>query len=759
MSAEQLIGTSGVRLDAWEKVAGRCRYVADLQFPGAWFGGTIRSPLPRGRIRSIERDPAFDWSRVVLLTAADLPGPNAVAMIREDHPILADREVRFAAEPIALVAAPDPDLLAAALAAVRVEIEEQPPVLSIEEALAKRAIIWGDDNLLAEYLIEDGDLDRGFAKADLVIEETYRTGYQEHLYLEPNGVIALPRQGGGVEILGSLQCPYYIHTALVRALGLNEDDVIVKQVVTGGAFGGKEDFPSVLATHAALLALRTHQPVRMIYERTEDIRSTTKRHPSRTTHRTGVLRDGTIVAADIDFVLDGGAYTTLSPVVLSRGILHAGGVYRMPNVRMRGRAVATNTPPNGAFRGFGAPQSLFAIERQMDRIAGALGLDPLAVRRKNMLRDGDSLPFGQILPVDVAATLVTDRAVNLTGYERKYRANRAGGSSRGIGLAIGLHGGGFTGAGEERIQSIARVCFTVQGQLEIRVSNVEMGQGASTVLPMIAAQALGLPLDRVCHVQPDTSVVPDSGPTVASRTTMVVGRIIIDACQALSNELGNRIATERGAPRKDVRFDPDGVFCGNERLGDFAEVAGRHAPIVGDASYLPPPGAEWSEETYRGTAYKAYSWIANVVEVEVDPVTFEVRPTKVTAVVEIGKAIHPVLAIGQVEGGTLQAIGWGYLEEVKTDRGRYLNDRMTTYIIPTSLDAPAMEVEIAELPYERGPFGAKGLGELPMDVGAAALAAAVDQAASVFNREIPVTPERLSDLVRARSAGPRQEGS
>ncbi len=756
MSADQLIGTSGVRLDAWEKVAGQCRYVADLQVPGAWFGGTVRSPLARGKIRSIERDPAFDWSRVVFLTAADLPGPNAVAMIREDHPVLADKEVRFVAEPIALVAAPDPDLLAAALAAVRVEIEELPPVLSIDDALAKSAVVWGDDNLLAEYLIEDGNLEDGFTQADLVIEETYRTGYQEHLYLEPNGIVALPRPGGGVEILGSLQCPYYVHAALVKALGLSEDEVVVKQVVTGGAFGGKEDFPSVLATHAALLALKTDCPVRMIYERTEDIRSTTKRHPSRTIHRTGVLRDGTILAADIDFVLDGGAYTTLSPVVLSRGILHAGGVYRVPNVRMRGRAVATNTPPNGAFRGFGAPQSLFAIERHIDRIAGSLGLDPLAVRHKNMLRDGDSLPFGQQLPCDVAAGLVTDRAVHLTGYEEKHRSNAAGGSFRGIGLATGLHGGGFTGAGEERIQSKARVCFTAQGKLEIRVSNVEMGQGASTVLPMIAAQALGLPLDHVCHVQPDTSVVPDSGPTVASRTTMVVGRIVIDACQALSNELGERIAAERGVPPDEIRLDPDGLFCGDERLGDFAEMAGRFAPLVGDAGYTSPPGGEWDEETYRGTAYKAYSWIANVVEVEVDPVTFEIHPTKVTAVVEIGRAIHPVLAIGQVEGGTLQAVAWGYLEEVKTERGRYLNDRMTTYIIPTSLDAPDLEVEIAELPYERGPYGAKGLGELPMDVGAAALAAAVDQAAAVFNAEIPVTPERLSELVRARAV---EEGS
>ncbi len=315
----------------------------------------------RGRIRSLRLDPAFDWSRVVVVTAKDLPGPNTVAMIRDDHPILADEEVRFVAEPIALVAAPDRELLAQALAAIRVEIEELPPVLGIEQALSGGTVIWGSDNILSEYRITDGDLAAGFAASDLVVEGTYSTGHQEHLYIEPNGMVAIPREGG-MEIVGSLQCPFYIHNALARGLGLDPARIVVKQMTTGGAFGGKEDFPSVLALHAALLAQRSGRPVRMIYDRTEDIRSTTKRHPSIVRHRTGVSRDGSLLAAEIDVVFDGGAYTTLSPVVLSRGILHAAGAYRVPNVSIRGRAVATNTPPNGAFRGFGAPQTIFAIE-------------------------------------------------------------------------------------------------------------------------------------------------------------------------------------------------------------------------------------------------------------------------------------------------------------------------------------------------------------------------------------------------------------
>lgn len=724
--------SSPIRVDGWEKVSGRTRFVADLPAPGAWIGEAVRSPIPRGRIRRVDFDPAFDWSRVVRITAADLPGPNAVVMIRDDHPILAREEVRFVAEPVALLAAPDRETLLQAAAAVRLDLEELPPVLTIEEGLDASTVIWGEDNVQAEYRIACGDLEAGFARSDLVVEETYRTGHQEHLYLEPNGILAFPVAGDGVEIVGSLQCPYYVLKALATALGLPPERLGVRHAPTGGAFGGKEDFPSVLAVHAALLARRAGRPVRMILNRTDDIRATTKRHPARIRHRTGVLRDGTIVAAEIDVVLDGGAYTTLSPVVLSRGLLHAAGPYRVPNAAIRGRVVATNTPPNGAFRGFGAPQTLFAAERQIDRIAARLGLDPLWVRRRNLLRDGDAFPYGQVLaPGSCGASLVLEKAVTLSRYEARRaeiaRAHAGGGRTRrGLGLSLYHHGGGFTGAGEERIQGRVRVRLAEDNCLEILTSNVEMGQGASTTLCWIAACALGIPLERVRHAVPDTSSVPDSGPTVASRTTMIVGRIVADACANLRAKLGP---------------------------GPFLEAAerGRREGIdlVGEAQYQPVAGLSWDEGAYRGDAYKAYSWGADVIEVEVDVDTYEVRPQRATVVVEIGRAVHPVMAVGQVEGGTLQALGYGYLEEMKQQDGRFLNDRMATYIIPTSLDTPEFEVAIEGLPYERGPLGAKGLGELPCDGGAPALAAAIEHATGIPVQEIPATPERLHEARRA----------
>jgi CO/xanthine dehydrogenase Mo-binding subunit len=754
------IGSPVRRLDAADKVRGAALFVDDLRVAGPWYGGTVRSPSPRGRILALEWDPAFDRSPICCLTAADLPGPNAVAMIREDHPILAAEQVRFFAEPVALLAAPTPALLEAALAAVRVRVEEEPPVLSIEESLAGGTIIWGQDNVIADYRIVRGSVEEALKRAEVVVEGTYRTGYQEHLYIETNGVIASPLPSGGIEIVGSLQCPYYIHRALCKALALPPEQVVIKQAVTGGAFGGKEDYPSVLSAHAALLALRCGHPVRMILGRTEDIRSTTKRHPSRTHIRTGVTRSGELLAAEIDLVMVAGAYTTLSPVVLSRGLIHSSGPYRIPHAFLRGRAVATNTPPNGAFRGFGVPQSIFALERHLDRVAAVLGLEPLEIRRRNLMVNGDEFPYGQKLHDGVSAGEVLERVVELSGYEEKRRAAASappGRARRGIGLSLFHHGAGFTGSGEEKIAGKVKVRFTSEGKLEVLASTVEMGQGAATVLPMIAAGTLGLPLELAFMAQPDTSRVPDSGTTVASRTVMVVGKILVDACRELAEKVRTHLAARLGLD-EDLLVFQDGAFARDgQAVAAFLDAAraavAESGPLEGTAAYEPVPGVGWNDETYSGDAYKAYAWGADVIEVEVDTETMEVHPLRATMAVEIGRAIHPVLAVGQIEGGTLQAIGWGSMEEIKVEKGRFLNDRLATYIIPTALDAPSLVVDVAETPYVRGPFGAKGIGELPADGAAPALAAAISQATGLFPTDLPVTPERLLALQEEAERG------
>jgi len=756
------IGANVPRQDGWEKVTGRAQYIGDIRIPDAWIGGTLRSPVARGRLRSIRKDEAFDWSKVVCLTAKDLPGPNAVAMVRDDLPILASDEIRFATQPLAIVAAPDSGTLAEALRRLYADIEESPPVLTIEDSVSRKEIVFPPDNVIMEYTIDCGDPDKGFSMSDEIIEGTYRTGYQEHVYLETQGIVATPLPNGGIEVFGSMQCPYYVHNTLCKGLALPADKVIVRQTVTGGAFGGKEDYPSILALHASLLALKSGRPVRCIHDRKEDILCSTKRHPSLIRHKTGVMRDGTLVAADIDILLDGGAYTTMSIVVLQRAALHATGGYLFPNARIRARAVATNTPPNGAFRGFGVPQSIFAIERQMDAIARRLEKDPLDVRLLNAMKEEDRFPFGQILRQGFPVRDILERAASLSGYrEKRLQYQKARGVKRkGVGIALGVHGSGFTGSGEQKIAGIAKVRWNHDSTVDILVSSVEMGQGASTVLRMIASEALGIPVARIRHPLPDTSEVPNSGPTVASRTTMYVGRMVVDACRDLLEKLTAYVVSgaDETTSKLSVR---DGCISddSNNVIGSIEEIAKRFLDekkeLAGVSSFHSKYAAQWDDASFRGEAYKAYGWIATVSEVEVDQDACEIVPLETTCVVDAGTPIHPVLAEGQVEGGTLQALGWAYLEDLPCEKGKYATGHLNAYLIPTSLDAPKFKVVFISNPSPDGPFGAKGLGELPMDAGAPSIASAVECATGTHPTAIPITGEVLYTLLN-EEAGKRR---
>jgi CO/xanthine dehydrogenase Mo-binding subunit len=526
--------------------------------------------------------------------------------------------------------------------------------------------------------------------------------------------------------------------------------------MTGGGFGGKEEYPSTIAAHAAVIARKAGRPVKIIYDRAEDIAATTKRHPGIIRHRTGVMRDGRLVASEIDIVLDGGAYVTLTPVVLSRGAIHALGPYRCPNVRINARAVATNTPPNGAFRGFGAPQVAFAYEMQMEKIAAKLKLDPLELRRINMLREGDRTATGQQLKWSVGSEEVLSETIARSRFEMKRReieesnaAQPDGNKRRGIGLSFFFHGAGFTGSGEAKMKAQAGVEITTEGRIRVLTGSTEIGQGMNTIFCQIVADELGVGFDDIEIESPDTSRVPDSGPTVASRTCMVVGRVVQLAASEIKERL-LRFAAERfGAA--EVMIEQSEFTTEGRRLASFEEIARQYLVERGAlrafARYASPPGIVWDDETYSGDAYPAYSWGADVVEVEVDMDTYEVSVSKITTAQDIGRAIHPVLAAGQIEGGTLQAVGYGLLEELVWSKGRIVNNRLTNYIIPTALDAPDMETIIVEKPYPFGPFGAKGVGELPMDGAAPAIAAAVFHATGAFLSEIPITPERLQAVM------------
>jgi CO/xanthine dehydrogenase Mo-binding subunit len=736
------VGRSVPRREGRDKLTGSTVYVDDVHVDGMLHGATVRSPVARGRLSDIVFEPGVPWDEIVVVTAKDVPGENAVVLLQRDQPILADAVVNHCDEPVVLLAHPDRGVVEEARRHVRLDIEPLPAVYDIDAALAGTTVIWGEDNVFTEYRSNKGDVDTVWDRAHLIVQGEYETGAQEQMYIEPQGMIAEISEGG-IVVRGSLQCPYYVQTALAPVFGLPPEKIRVIQTATGGGFGGKEEYPSIIAGHAALLAWKAGRPVKVVYDRIEDVAATTKRHPSRTRHRTAVDRDGHLLAMEIDFVIDGGAYVTLSPVVLSRGTIHAAGPYRCDNVRVRSRAVATNAPPHGAFRGFGAPQSIFALERHLDRIAERLQLDPLELRRRNLLRTGETTAVQQVIhePIDLDA--LVDRALAESDYVAKrerftrHNAETTGPTRKGIGLSVFFHGAGFTGSGEVRLASVADVEATHDGRVRVLAASTEIGQGTTTVFSQIVAEAASIDIEKVEIVQPDTQAVPDSGPTVASRTCMVVGDLVMRATRDLVSKL-------RGADLLGEHWDDEAfaLACGH--------YIDRHGALRGHAKYEPPPGLHWDDQGFRGDAYARYAWAVYVAEVTVDMRTCEVQVDDFVAVQEIGRTVNPVLASGQIQGGVAQAIGWALYEQVVWRDGAVANPQMTNYIIPTAPDTPPIRV-VFFAPFEGDEAKAKGIGELPMDGPAPAVLAAVEQATGARVDAIPMLPEHLLDALTTRS--------
>ncbi|MBI5863724.1 MAG: molybdopterin-dependent oxidoreductase [Planctomycetes bacterium] len=696
------------------------------------------------------------WGEFVIADHQDLPGANQVRLIELDQHVLVASEFRHKHEAILLLAHPSRKKLQEALSAIRIEADPLPAIFDIGQSAPPECIQYKTDNVFkridirkgaAERDLLGGEFERLFRDAAHVVEGVYRTGPQEHVYLETQGMIAF-REGDRMTVTGSVQCPYYVLAALTHAFGRAEDSFRVVQTPVGGGFGGKEDFPSLLAVHAALLAEKSGRPVKIVYDRLEDMAVTTKRHPAVIRHRTAVDREGRLLAMQIAVLMDGGAYVTLSPVVLSRGCIHAAGPYSCEHVHIHGEVRLTNSPPYGAFRGFGAPQTQFAMECHMDAIARRVGIDRVEIRRRNLLRPGQTTATGQRFdePVDLPGLL--DRALREADRDAKKTAHAAFNAShpylrRGLGVATFFHGSGFTGSGEVHLASRVWVDALPDGTVEVLTAQTDMGQGTATILAQIAAARLRVPVENVRVAQPDTARVPNSGPTVASRTAMVVGRLVERACDDLAGQLG-----------------PSNVDGGNrERIADsirawHASNPGRR--LRGTAEYEKPAEIEWDDDRYRGDAYAAYSWGAYVAEVEVDVRTYQAKVTDFVAAQEVGRVLNPTLARGQVQGGVAQAIGWALYEDVVLAEGAMRNAQLTNYTIPASTDLPPIRVIFEEHRSRYGPGGAKGIGEMPMDGPAPAVASAIADALGAAIAEIPITPERLMETLD-RSSGTQKE--
>ena len=686
------------KVDNGEKIGGSGLYLNDIDFKDFYYALTLRSAVCRGRIKNIrfpeEREDVF------IVDHRDIPGNNYVQILEKDWPVFTDGPVSYLGEPILLVTGPDKAVLEDYLGRIEVEYEEEEPVLTLEDSVAKTEPV-------VTYKIDRWDGEKLGGPDISFYGETFYTGRQEQVYIEPQGVAA-EYTGGGVKLTGSYQCPYYVKNAVMNTLGWGPEKVRVVQAVTGGAFGGKEEFPSLISCQVAVACVKLKKTIKLVYDRSEDMAVTTKRHPALIEYQAALDKNNSIVGIKMDVKLDGGATSGLSSVVLQRSMIASCGVYTFENVLVTGGVYLTNTVPNGAFRGFGAPQTFFALETFMNHLAGHLGVDPLDFRLKYLARQGDPTSTGGLYRDPILMEEMLRNVLERSGYREKAKLYADPSDSRGIGISFFLHGCGFTGSGEaDHIKAKVFLKRDEQGRVYILVSNVDMGQGFKTTMIKVVAHTLGLPLDQVVFDNPDTEYVPDSGPTVASRSTMIVGRLLVEACGKLESRTG---------------------------------------ACTVEANYSQPDYIKWNLDRMEGDAYPAYSWGINVIEVDTDRDTLETRVTGAWTVHDVGKAIDDRILKGQVDGGLLQGVGYGLWEKMEVKDGKVQQSTVTDYIIGTASDFVPVDNVLFDNPYALGPFGAKGAGELTLIGGAPAAAIAVEQAADVKINRIPVVPEYLMEL-------------
>ena len=762
MNGFERVGQSLPRPDALDKAMGKTPYVDDIQLPNTAVAAILGSPASHAIIRNIRTGPALSHPGVLaVLTAGDIPGKNAIPMIREDWTFLAEKKAIYPGEPIAIVVAESSNAALAAREKIELELEELPAILDPEQSLEPGAPqINPLGNLLSEHKILSGNLDQGFEESDVIIEGVYETGYQEHAYLEPQGFLAVPDTEGRITVLGSMQCPFYVSNAVKAILGIPEHKIQVIQTPTGGAFGGKEDFPSLFGGLAALAAVKTGRPAKLVLDRRDDIIMSSKRHPARCYYKTGATKDGVLKACEVTLYLDPGAYATLTPAVLWRSTVHCCGPYRIPNVKVTALAGATNKVPCGAFRGFGTPKVIFAMERQMDKLAESLNMDPLLIRGKNALKKGDQTITGQDLPFSVGLSQTIEKAREMSRWEEKRNAGfpQKGSLKRGIGCATFFYGVGLGAGGRKHDRADAYLQIKPDGTVLFAVGTVDMGQGMQTVLSQIVAEGLGgISLDAVQMLPVDTTRVSDSGPTVASRGTYTSGNAILDACGKLMDIMKNVAADMLQCTPSDVLLKNGRFFeKAKEKKIPFGEVAeechSRHIPLDTHGFFDSPP-TSWDPATGQGKAYVTYSYATQIAEVDVDIETGEVKVLDIWAAHDVGKAINPQMTAAQIEGGVLQGLGYALMEFIETDdRGLIQNPSFSTYIIPTSKDVPPIHPAIVESAYPEGPYGAKGFGETPLMGVAACIANAVSDATGSDITTLPLLPERIKYLPRNTSS-------
>jgi CO/xanthine dehydrogenase Mo-binding subunit len=748
-----IVGSELVRHDAVEKVAGRTRYAADYGLPGMLYAALKRSEYAHARLGRVDASAAQAVPGVAcVLTAKDVP-QNAVwvdvpgqtfqvGALKARANVLAEDVVRYHGEPIALVAAESEDAALAALELIEVEYDELPAVTDPEAALAPNApLLHEAGNLLASWQIHEGDVDAAFAAADTVVEATYRTPFIDHAYLEPEAGVAWPDADGVITVRAATQVIEHFRD-LAKILRLPENRVRVIAPYVGGGFGGKEDM--TVEPFLALVVLRTRRPVKMVWSRSESLLARQKRHPMVLRYRTCCDGDGRLLAHDIGIVADGGAYAFLSALVLLYATTCAQGPYRCPNVRVDARVVYTNHTPCSAMRGFGAMQVALAYEGQMDRLAERLGVDPLELRRRNFLEQGDTLAVGQTLDTHVALPELADRVE--AGLGSRPEPSRPG---RRVGRGIACNLQPYGRCVWLNDWSSAWVGFELDGTLVVRIGVPDIGGGQASSLVQLVGDVLGIDPDRVVIHVGDSALTPLTGTTTATRQLYMSGNAVVQAAGELREQLRPLAAELLEAEADEVEFTGGGVRAG-ERRAEFSELvaaAARRQVAWHRLSIFRAPGGDaWRSETsWRGRVFPDFTYGCHAVDVEVDPETGQVTVLRCVAAHDVGRAINPQSVEGQIEGGVVMGLGYALAERVVYEDGVNLTGTFAQYLIPTAVEAPQIEPIVVESGEGLGPYGARGIGEPPIGPPAPAVAAALADALGARLTTLPFTPERVAE--------------
>ena len=743
-----VVGRSVVRTDALDKVLGRARFTEDYIPRGTAVVKVVRSSQPHALIRRVDASAALRVPGVArVLTASDVPGENQIGYALPDQPFLNDVKVRFIGDPLALVVAEDRDAASEGAEAVEVEYEPLPAVFDTANALREGApAVHEGGNVAVTTRIRKGGTAGGFSEAVVEVEDTYETPYQEHMYLEPEAAYAVPEGSGKVSVIGCMQSPFLVREKVAHVLGWGLNQVRVIQALTGGAFGGKDDMGPLVCAKAALAAVKTGRPAALVFDRDESVAYSNKRFPARIRYRSGASREGRITAIEVDITLECGAYANRAPFWLWRQTAHAAGPYEVENASIDGRAVYTNKVFGGSFRGFGDVALHFAAESQVDRLAGELGMDPVELRLRNVLRKGSKTTCDQLLDHSVGMERClrgVAEASNWVGRRRRRKGTRV----RGYGVGCAYHG--ISTSRSTPDWSAASLILNQDGTLTYRTGICELGQGSPVGHAKIVAEILGVPIESIRIEVPDTDSTLNAKPTHGSRGLMLGGTAAADAAIKLRGRMIGVAAEMLGCGKKGVTLGRGKAYAAEKpedsiSLPELAEELYVRGVSPAAYGFYASPRRFFDPETGLGVNYSVYTFAASVAEVEVDIETGWVEVMRVWPAMDVGRAIDPLMIEGQIHGAVSQGIGFTLTEDLVVRDGLVLNPNFKDYVIPTALDTPQVaETIIVEEPYRHSAFGAKGVGEPAIISVVPAVANAVHDATGVRFNRLPITMERL----------------